>query len=347
MMNKTKPTDFAQLLVKYLFEYLPEQKGLSEHTIQSYSDSMSLFLEFCETDLRLKREKLEIKDIQCETVERFYLWMETVKGNSVATRNQRRIAMNAFLKYLQHRNPGYVLLFQQISSIPNKPDKRQTVRHLPVKSVEKILLQPDLQLRSGRRDLALLSLMYETAARVSEIAALNVGDVRFEKNGATVRLFGKGKKNREVPIMSDVTDFLRNYLNEETHYRPCQKSDTLFCNRAKGKLTRAGISYILKKYADAARDVSPELIPKQIYPHILRHSRAMHWLEAGFELQYIKDLLGHADLSTTEIYARISVEMKRKLLEQAHPAEPQLPEYPSWTSDKNMMSWLDDFRFPR
>jgi len=346
-MNKTKPTDFAQALAKYLFEYLPEQKGLSVHTIQSYSDSMSLFLEFCETDMQVKREKLEIKDINCGAVERFYLWLENVKGNSIATRNQRRIAINAFLKYLQYLNPGYVLLCQQICSIPNKPDKRQTIRHLPVKTVEEILRQPNLQLQSGRRDLALLSLMYETAARVSEITALRVEDVRFEKSGATVHLFGKGRKSREVPIMKDVTNFLRDYLHEEKHHRPCQKSDPLFCNRTKGSLTRAGISYILGKYADCARLTAPDLIPEQVYPHILRHSRAMHWLEAGFDLQYIKDLLGHADLETTEIYARLSVEMKRKLLEQAHPTDPQLPQYPSWTNDKNMMTWLQSFHPPR
>lgn len=346
-MNRSKPTDFAQSLAKYLFEYLPEQKGLSMHTIQSYSDSMSLLLEFCEVDLQVKREKLEIKDINCEVVERFYQWLENVKGNSVSTRNQRRVAINSFLKYLQRQHPGYVLLCQQICSIPSKSDTRQTIRYLPVKAVEKILCQPNLQFRSGRRDLALLSLMYETAARVSEIAALCVGNVRFEKNGATVRLFGKGRKTREVPIMVDVTNFLCNYLDEEKNHRPCQKSDPLFCNRTQGSLTRAGISYILGKYADTARHAAPNLIPEQVYPHILRHSRAMHWLEAGFDLQYIKDLLGHADLATTEIYARLSVEMKRKLLEHAHPLDPQLPQYPSWTNNKNMMTWLQSFHTPR
>lgn len=343
-MNKTKPTDFAQSLSKYLFKYLPEQKGLSEHTIQSYSDCMSLFLEFCEANLQMRREKLEIKDITRESVEQFYLWLETEKGNSIASRNQRRVAINAFLKYLQYQNPGHVLLYQQIAAIPSKPDRRQTIRHLSIVAVEEILRQPDLKLQSGRRDLALLTILYETAARVSEVANLCVGDVRFEKSSAVVRLFGKRKKEREVPIMADVTTFLRNYLAEEMHDRPCHKSDPLFCNRTKGKLTRAGIRYILDKYTDAARGSAPEFIPQQVYPHILRHSRAMHWLEAGVDLQYIKDLLGHADLETTEIYARLSVEMKRKLLEHAHPTDPQLPQYPSWTNDKSMMNWLQSFQ---
>lgn len=343
-MNKTKPTDFARTLAQYLFEYLPEQKGLSENTIQSYSVAISMLLEFYETELQIKREKLEIDDINCETVERFYLWLELTKGNSAATRNQRRIAINAFLNYLQYRNPGYVLLYQQICSIPKKKDAKQTVRHLPVKAVVEILKQPNLNLKNGRRDCALLSVMYETAARVSEVADLCIGHVRFEKAGATVNLLGKGKKAREVPIMTDVTNFLSRYLTEEKLYRPCNKSDPLFCNRTNGKLTRAGIAYVLNKYADEARLLAPELIPKQVYPHILRHSRAMHWLEAGYDLQYIKDLLGHADLSTTAIYARLNIEMKRKLFEQAHPTVQNLPQYPSWTDDKNMMDWLHSFQ---
>lgn len=283
-MNKTKPTDFAQSLSKYLFDYLPEQRGLGENTIQSYSDCMTLLVEFYEVEYHLKREKLEIKDLNCERMEQFYLWLETAKGNTVATRNQRRIAVNAFLKYLQYKNPCYILLCQQIASIPKKTDRRQTIQHVSVQAIEKILHQPDLGAQSGRRDFALLCLLYESAGRVSEIANLCIGDIRFEKGGAVVRLLGKGKKEREVPIMKDAANFLRSYLKEEGGYRSCLKSDPLFCNRTKGHLIRAGISHILEKYADAARCVAPELIPASVYPHIFRHSRAMHWVEMGFDL---------------------------------------------------------------
>jgi len=270
--------------------------------------------------------------------------LEEAKHNSVATRNQRRMAINAFLKYLQYKNPGYVLLCQQVRSIPKKTDIRQTVRHLPLQAIEEILKQPNLTAQSGRRDCALLSVMYETAARVSEVTALCVGSVRFEKDGATVHLFGKGKKVREVPVMADVANFLRRYLDEEKLRRPCQKNDPLFCNRTNGNLTRAGVAYVLDKYADMARISMPELVPEHVYPHILRHSRAMHWLEAGLDLQYIQDLLGHADISTTEIYAHLNTEMKRRLLEQVHPPNRSLPQYPSWTDDKNMMDWLQSFQ---
>lgn len=343
-MNKTKPTDLAVMMAKYLLEYLPEQKGLSPNTIQSYSDCLTLFLEFCEEKLCIARDKLEIKDVNSDAVEQFYRWLTETKKNSSSTRNQRRIAINTFFKYLQYKNPGYVLLSQQIRSIPYKRDRQQTIQHLSFEAVQTILKQPNLNSCSGRRDFILLSLMYETAARVSEIVDLHIGDVRFEKSGATVHLLGKGRKQRDLPIIHDITDFLHSYLVEERRSRQCQSCDPLFCNRTKGPLTRAGITYILKKFADYARVAAPDLIPAQVYPHILRHSRAMHWLEAGIDLQHIRDFLGHADIKTTEIYARLSVEMKRKLLEKVHPTDQPTPQFPPWNGDKNLLDWLRSFQ---
>lgn len=343
-MNKVKPTDFARSLSNYFFEYLPVQKGLSENTIKSYRDSMSVFLDYCEREHHLKREKLEIKNIDRSLIEDFLSWLEQVKCNSVATRNQRRIALNTFFKYLQYENPEYVLLCQHILSIPYKAGKKQTIRHLPIKAIEEILRQPDLKSRSGRRDFALLSLMYESAARISEMADVCVGDLHFERSGSIVHLRGKGKKFRDVPLIRDVSSLLKNYLSEEKHYRPCEKTEPLFCNRDKEKLTRAGITYIFNKYVDATRLDMPDLLPAKVYPHIFRHSRAMHWLEAGVDLQYIKDLLGHVDLSTTEVYAQLNTEMKRKILEEVHPQDHQSSPYPSWTEDQNLMNWLHGFR---
>jgi site-specific recombinase XerD len=342
MMSKIKPTDFAVALRKYLFEFLPEQKGLSKNTIQSYADSLSLFLGFCESELHLKRERIEVTDISREHVERFLDWIENTRKVSVATRNNRRVALNGFFKYLQYLNPGYVLLCQQILSIPGKKDKKQTVRHLPVEAVQVILKQPKLTDRSGRRDFAILCLMYESGARVSEIVDLRVGDIFFDRSGTTVRLLGKGRKTREVPLVDDVAAFLKKYLVDEKTTRPCGKEAPLFCNRNNVKMTRAGISYVLDKYVASARGSRPELFPERVHPHILRHSRAMHWLESGIDLYYIKDLLGHSDIVTTEVYAQINTAMKRKVLEAVHEPIEGNPQA-SWTDDRSMMSWLNSF----
>lgn len=339
-----KPTDFARALSNYFFEYLPHQKGLSENTIHSYRDAMSVFLSYCESERHLKREKMEIKDLDRKLVEDFLTWLELERGNSISTRDQRRIAMNTFFKYLQYENPEHVLLCQTVCSIPKKAHPKQTIQHLHVDGIKAILKQPDQQKHSGRRDLTLLSLMYESGARISEIADLRIGDLHLDKKGGIVHLHGKGKKVRAVPLTTDISSMLRVYLQGERKYRACMKDEPLFCNRYKEKLTRAGISYIFHKYADAARDTAPNLFPVKVYPHIFRHSRAMHWLEAGIDLQYIKDLLGHAELITTEVYAHLNTEMKRKILESTRPLEHSPVDYSSWTEDKSLMGWLESFR---
>ncbi len=244
-MNKSKPTDFALALSDFLFRYLPEQKGLSDNSIQSYSDTLTLFLLYCESKLCIKREKLTIKGLQRNMVEGFLDWLEKERNNSVSSRNQRRAALNTFFKYLQYKNPGYVLLFQQIKSIPRKNGRTQTVQHLSVEVVTELLRQPDLSLKAERRDFAILCLMYESAARVSEIANLLIGDIRFGRGGTTVYLLGKGRKSREVPLIGGVSSFLKRYLDDEKMRRSCLKNEPLFCNRTSAKLTRAGIAYIL------------------------------------------------------------------------------------------------------
>jgi site-specific recombinase XerD len=180
------------------------------------------------------------------------------------------------------------------------------------------------------------------SARVSEIVDLRVGNIFFDRSGTTVRLFGKCRKSREVPLVDDVADLLRRYLADEKTTRSCDKVDPLFCNRNKVKMTRAGISYVLNKYVTSARGTRPELFPERVHPHILRHSRAVHWLESGIDLYYIKDLLGHSDIVTTEVYAQINTTMKRKILEAVYePIEEK--QQASWTNDRPMMNWLNSF----
>lgn len=338
-MSKVTPSSFALALSNFLFQYLPNQKGLSQNTINSYSDALSLFLTFCESELHLKRERLDVKDLNRDIVEKFLDWLERERRCSAATRNQRYAALSAFFKYLQYKSPGYVLLLQQIRTIPRKADKRQTVHHLSVQAIQEILKAPDMNTKDGRRDFAILNLMYESAARVSEITHLSIGDLRFDRNGSAVHLLGKGDKPRIVPLIGSVASFMKRYLADEAKRRSCSKSDPLFLNRSKQPLGRAGVNYILNKYAQIARDAAPEIIPEHIYPHVFRHSRAMHWLEAGIDLQYIKDLLGHAELTTTEVYAQLNTEMKRKILERAHPTETS-EDTSSWTDDRNLMEWL-------
>lgn len=342
-MSNKKITDFAMILSRYFFEYLPVQKGVSENTIKSYRDTISLFLNYCETVRKLNRGKLKISDLSREGVCGFYAWLEDKKKCSVSTSNQRRAGINSFFKFVEYEKPEYLLLSQEILSITLKRCEPRVIEHISLEAIQRIFEQPDLSTGSGRRDFAFLSLIYESAARASEIASLHIGDIYFDRNGAIVYLKGKGNKCRDVALILEPANILKNYLKEESFRRRCDRNSPLFCNKSKAALTRGGVYYIIRKYVAMASEKYPELFPSRVHPHVLRHSRAVHWLEAGVDLQYIMDLLGHSDIVTTEIYAKLSVELKRKMLEAIHP---QISEdtLPSWTEDSNLMSWLNDLK---
>ncbi len=213
--------------------------------------------------------------------------------------------------------------------------------YLDLEGLKVLLAMPDPSTRQGRRDMVLLSLLYDSGARVQEIVDLCRADVRTAFP-ATVRLSGKGGKTRIVPISTDMARLLQSYLEETAQIGRAKDTDALFCSRSGQKMTRAGVAYILTKYADMARQASPGSVPDVFSPHCLRHSKAMHLLQAGVNLVYIRDLLGHTDLRTTEIYARAETEAKRKALEAASPIKSD-GKYTSWTEDDQLLTWLQSF----
>lgn len=192
----------------------------------------------------------------------------------------------------------------------------------------------------GRRDVVLLSLMYDTGARVQEIADLTVADIRLEPP-STVKLTGKGSKSRLVPLMTPTSKLLRQYLSDNNLMSIACGTYPLFQNRAHGKLTRAGIAYILDKYVEEARRAHPASIPNVVSPHSFRHSKAMHLLQAGVNLVYIRDLLGHVSIKTTEVYARADSKMKRLALEKAYQDTSPM-EMPVWQQSSELLKWLKD-----
>lgn len=343
-MSKKHITDFAKILSDYFFEYLPIQKGISDNTYKSYYDTIRLFLDYCDHRHGLSRNKLELSDINTDIVLGFYDWIEKERACSASTRNQRRAGINSFFKYVQFKKPEFILTCQQIFSMPKKTEIPKIIKHISFEAVQKIIEQPNLNTRNGRRDFVFLSMIYETAARASEIADLTFCDVVFENDEAIIHLRGKGEKTRDVPLLRDPSKILHKYITEERRYRRCNLTDPLFCNNKSEHLTRGGVYYILKKYVNDAKKKYPQLYPDSVHPHVLRHSRAMHWLEAGVDLQYIKDLLGHSNIKTTQIYAALSTEMKKKHLEKVHPQSTELQKI-SWTEDEELLEWLESFSF--
>ena len=334
-----KPTDFAFHLSEYLSKYLPGNLGLSSNTIMSYRDTFSLLLRFCHEHLKIPVERLTLDHLNKKTIQDFLSHIECERKCCVTTINQRLAAIHAFFRYLQIEAPDKLYSCQQVLSIKFKKSPQNSfIEHISLDGMQAILTEPDLNTLDGRRDLTLLTVMYDTGGRVSEIVDLSVRDVRID-NPATVKLLGKGSKARIVPLMSQTKELLALYLKEQRLTTAEVQSQPLFFNRSHKKLTRAGMTYILNKYVDLARLKSPNLLANKITPHVFRHSKAMHLLQNGINLVYIRDLLGHSDISTTEIYARADAEMKRKALESAY-KNPSPKDIPPWQKDDGLLNWL-------
>lgn len=333
-----KTTDFAECLTSYLTMYLPGQMGLAENTIMSYRDTFKLFFIFIQEKRSIRIERLSLSDFNAELLRKFLTWLETDRGSSIATRNQRLAALRAFAKYARTRKPEFLLEAQKIADIKQKKKPTPTLPHLQPDCIKAIISQTDTTEKFGRRDMVLLCLMYDSGARVQEICDLRIRDIRLDKP-YTVTLTGKGNKVRSAPIMANTAEVLAKYLTENKLNTPDKLDYPLFSNHQRQKLTRAGIAYILKKYCDLAR-ADDARIPDKVSPHVLRHSKAMHMLQAGINLVYIRDFLGHASVSTTEVYAKADTETKREAIQSAQIRID--PELPDWAADHSLMAMLMD-----
>lgn len=329
-----KKNDFAQYITDYFTQYLAGTKNLSTNTIASYRDAFIILLKFMNNTYSIKPEKLGILDFSPDRIKEFLNYLEAELGNSISTRNQRLIAIHSFFRYIGTQNPEYMFLSQQILAIPEKKKEQKLVRHFETSQVKELLSAPDTHTSRGRRDQALLCLLYDSGCRVQELADIKVCDIRLTVP-AQVTVTGKGRKTRAVPLTSETKEIIASYI-KENHLEQAAKQDTpLFYNCHGDKLTRQGITYILKKYTDpiGLADASP---------HILRHSKAMHMTESDINPIYIRDFLGHTDLKVTQIYSKTSVEMKRRALDKLKGTDVIPKETKKdWRNDKKLMDWLN------
>ena len=329
-------TDFAVFLHRFLTSHLAGLRGCSPNTIASYRDTFKLLIAWFRDCRSIPPDKLTLDCIDADAITGFLNWLEAERGNTIATRNQRLAAVSSFYRWLQARDPARMASCQEILAIPAKKQAQPGVNHLTVGQTRLLLAQPDRSTRRGRRDATLLATLYDTAARVSEFAGLTVRDIRVEPPALAV-LTGKGRKTRHVPLGDNTAALLSAYLAEHGLDKPGHDDHPLFVSQHRSRLTRGGIAWIIGKYQVRAGD--PALASADVSPHVLRHSKAMHLCEAGIPLPYIRDILGHVDLTTTEIYARASTEAKRKALEAAY-TEIVTDDLPEWNQNPGLLSWL-------
>lgn len=321
-------------------KYLTHERGASNNTISSYRDTFILLSAFMEQKKRIKLNKLMLGHITQSVIIEFLNWLQKERNCSASTRNQRLAVIRSFFRYIQYRNPEFMHECHRIMSIKLKRVPQRTISYLTIEGIRLLLEQPDITSQKGRRDLALLSLMYDTGARVQEIIDLTANSCRLTKP-YTLLIKGKGNKARIVPLMEGQVEILKKYMDENKLSGPFAGDYLLFCNSRKQKFTRAGITNIFLKYVEMARKRKPALIPKKLSCHSLRHSKAMHLLQAGVNLVYIRDILGHVSVQTTELYAKADAKLKRDALEKAYVnVQPPGATTAIWIEDQDLKNWL-------
>jgi site-specific recombinase XerD len=303
----------AKFIKRFFSHYLPVQKGLAVNTILAYRDAIKLLLCYASDTLNKSVEELCVEDIDESLVLDFLEHVENTRGCSARTRNARLAAIRALFGFIAREQPCLLLHCQSIRTIPLKRTQHKTVDYLEEQEMQALLNALDLSSRTGIRDKALLLLLYNTGARVSEIVELKVADLRLDGT-AQVKLLGKGKKYRSCPLWPETLEALHDYLKRRTAKNPAAQQ--LFLNANGSPVTRFGVRHIIGKYASAAKSQCPSIAAKAVNPHTIRHTTAMHLLRAGNDVNMVSYWLGHADINTTHIYVEIDMEMKRRMLEK-------------------------------
>ncbi|MDR0573437.1 MAG: site-specific integrase [Tannerella sp.] len=269
MSNQDKK-DFAKYITKYLSEYLPHERNLSPNTVAAYRDAFVLFIDFMKIIKNKPVQNIGISDLNKENINAFLNWIISTRKCSVATSNYRLAALLSFVRYMQYIDIEKLKQWQEVLSIRPKKEAGRTLNYLTVEGIKLLLAQPDITTASGRRHLAILSLLYDTGARVQELADLTIGSLRIASQPYTVRIVGKGRKIRIVPLMNQQVEILKAYIADYRLENIDDAVTPLFFNSRGERLSRAGITYILLTYASQARAMNDKIIPKVLSCHSIR-----------------------------------------------------------------------------
>lgn len=298
----------APAVQRYFCHYLIGQRDVSPQTINAYRDTFKLLLRFLEKRYRKKADELSVVDL---TVSRILAFLDDFerRGNSARSRNARLAAIRSFIRYTASVEPLLLSFAQRLLAIPPKRFDHCEVGYLTRDQMQSLLAAPDASTKSGLRDRVLLMLMYNTGARVSEITALQIGDLRLDDGGA-IHIRGKGRKQRAVPLWRRTVRLLRQWLKEIDN----SPDNSLLPNRRGSMMTRAGVAQRLRRAVGLAAERDSTLRNRRISPHTIRHTTAMHMLQSGIDLSVIALWLGHESIQTTHQYLKADLEMKKKAL---------------------------------
>jgi integrase/recombinase XerD len=310
MTMRSEATDFAALLQRFFVERLIQQRNASPRTVESYRDSFRLLLSFAQQTLHKPPATLRLQDLDSALIMGFLDHLETGRRNCIRSRNARLAAIHAFYRYVCLQHPQALRLAQQILAIPLKRFEKPLLGFLSTEEMKALLTAPDGSTWAGQRDRTMFALLYNTGARVSELINIRVQDVQLHASPPSVRLHGKGRKQRTIPLWRETAGRVRDWVNEQA-LKPDQP---LFLNRFGSRLTRAAVAARIALAVITATERCPQLRGRHITCHTIRHATAMHLLQGGVDITVIALWLGHESPVTTHGYIEADLRMKEQAL---------------------------------
>jgi len=307
-------TAIAPHITAFLRERLPVQRGASEHTCQSYAYAFQLLFYYASERFNVSPSALELEQLDAPLIMDFLEQLETKRGNTASTRNARLAAIKSFMRFCEYREPSILEQSRRILAIPFKRTDARLIDHLSIAEMQAILNAPDLQVRDGLRDRAMLHLCFSAGLRVSELVGLPLVALDLQPS-PSIRVQGKGRRERRLPLWKETAADLRAWLA----VRGDALAPELFLNARGQPMTRSGFEYVLRKHVRTATERCPSLKDKRVAPHVLRHSCAIMILQATGDLRRVSLWLGHADMQTTEVYLRADPTEKLEAIEAILP----------------------------
>jgi integrase/recombinase XerD len=314
-------TRLAPTLQAYFTTRLTSQFGASPHTLAAYRDTWRLLLGFIADTGGPPPQALDLTVLTAQTISDFLTHLQTVRGNSVRTRNARLAAIHSFFAYAAYQHPEHAATISQIMAIPAKRHHRTDLTYLTAPEITALLSAPSQATTAGRRDHALIQLAVTAGLRVSELTALTRNDLHLGP-AAHVTCHGKGRKNRITPLDAQTVTVLRDYTAT-----PPTSTDILFPTRTRTPMSRDAVATRLRQHATTASTTCPTLTSKKITPHVLRHTAAMRLLAAGIDTTVIALWLGHESIETTQIYLHADMSMKERAMDRTTPTGAQPGRY--------------------
>lgn len=334
--NSRSESPFWHYVRDYLTVYLPKIRGLSPKTADSYRQSIGLYCSFLKQKSAIAFSKVSFEHITRESVVKFLRWLREERKCKIPTCNLRLSSFKSFLKYCGEADIALYAVYQEVKKIPLTKSAQAPVGHLSDVAFKALLAQPDIRTVKGLRNRTIIILLYDTATRVQELVDITVGDLHLHARTPFITVTGKGSKTRTIPLMEKTVAHLKEYLRRFHGDSLSATTRPLFYSNRSGipqGLSTDAVSVMLKNYGQAARNECSE-VPGRVHPHLIRHTRAMDLYRCGMPLSYIAQFLGHASMTTTEIYASASIEMLRDAMEKADPRA--AGEVPIWKTEESL-----------